>query len=409
MRILIVSQYFSPEVTAASLRLSALAKGLAQRGHEVEVLSEVPSHPAGVIEPGFRGKPVVRRRVDGYDVTHVWVWARPSKSASNRIINYASYGAMSSLVGAVGKRPDVIVASSPPLSVGLAGMVLAKRFRVPWILDVRDLWPEVAVALGEIGDGRLLRAAERLERTLYGAAAGITVTTEPFRRHIEAIGTDAPIVLLPNGTTREWLEIGRSVPDREGAGLPDAGTFVWTYAGNLGIAQGLSSAIDAARELGDGFQLTLLGAGAAEGSLRARAGAELGRGVVFREPVEPERAAAIMRASDALLVSLAEQPALEKCVPGKLYQCGAMRRPMVVSAGGETRALTEREDAGLTVAPGDSSGLAAAVRRLRDEPETAARLIEGGAALAAASLRENGVTDLERLLEVVSLGVSSAS
>lgn len=408
MRVLIVSQYFTPEVTAASLRLNAIAKGLAERGHEVEVLCEVPSHPAGVIEPEHRGRAVVRRRVDGYDVTHVWVWARPSKGARNRIANYASYGAAACLVGAVGRRPDVVVASSPPLSVGLAGMLLAKRFRVPWVLDVRDLWPEVAVALGELVEGRLLRAAERLERTLYRSAAGITVTTEPFRRHITALGTDAPIVLIPNGTTREWLEIGRTEPDRAGSGLAPDGTFAWTYAGNLGIAQGLSSAVDAARELGDGFQLTLLGDGAERAELKERAGDQLGRGVVFRDPVEPDRAAAIMRASDALLVSLSEQPALEKCVPGKLYQCGAMRRPMVVSAAGETRALTEREHAGLTVTPGDSHGLAAAVRRLRDEPETAERLVEGGAELAAGSLREEGVIELERLLDAVAAGVSSA-
>lgn len=401
MRILIVSQYFSPEVTAASLRLSALARGLAERGHDVEVLCEVPNHPAGVIEAGYRGRPVVRRRVDGYGVEHVWVWARPSKRARTRIAGYASFGAMACLVGAVRKRPDAIVASSPPLSVGLAGMLLARRFRAPWVLDVRDLWPEVAVALGEIGPGFLLSASERLERTLYRSAAGITVTTEPFREHIEGVGSDAPIVLLPNGTTRDWLEIGHSEPDRAAAELPDEGTFAWTYAGNLGIAQGLASAVDAARELGEGFQLTMLGAGAEKQELVERAGDELGRGVVFREPVEPDRAAAIMRASDALLVSLADRPALEKCVPGKLYQCGAMRRPMVVSAAGETRALTEREHAGLTVQPGDSRSLAAAVRTLRDDPETASRVVEGGAKLAAGSLREDGVIDLERLLTEV--------
>ncbi len=408
MRVLIVTQYFTPEVTAASLRLSALAKGLAEQGHQVEVLCEVPSHPAGVIDPGYRGRPVIRRRMDGYDVTYVWVWARPSKGARTRIANYASYGAAACLVGAVSKRPDVVVASSPPLSVGLAGMLLAKRFRVPWILDVRDLWPEVAVALGEIGEGRLLRAAERLERTLYRSADGITVTTEPFRDHIEEIGTEAPIVLLPNGTTRDWLEIGHSEPDRAAAELPPEGTFAWTYAGNLGIAQGLSSAVDAARELGEGFQLTLLGAGAERDALEVRADDMVGENVVFRGPVEPERAAAVMRASDALLVSLSEQPALEKCVPGKLYQCGAMRRPMVVSAGGETRALTEREHAGLTVTPGDHHGLAAAVRRLRDDPALSAELAEGGASLAAGSLREDGVIDLERLMVTVTSGVSSS-
>ncbi len=200
-------------MTAASLRLGALAEGLAQEGHEVEVLCEVPNHPAGIVEPDYRRRAVVRRGADGYDVSHVWVWAG-RRSARGRASPTASFGAVACAVGSCRRRPDVIYASSPPLSVGLAGMILAKRFRVPWVLDVRDLWPEVAVALGEIGPGRLLRAAERLERALYRSASGITVTTEPFRRHVEALGATAPIVHLPNGTTRApgWRSVDGSRP-----------------------------------------------------------------------------------------------------------------------------------------------------------------------------------------------------
>jgi glycosyltransferase involved in cell wall biosynthesis len=400
MRILIVSQYFSPEVTAASLRLGTFAEGLAALGHEIEVLSEVPNHPEGVIAPGFGGHAVVRREADGYGVRHVLVWARPSKGFRTRLMSYGSFTAMATLVGSTMRRPDVILASSPPLPVGLAGAALAFRHRVPWVLDVRDLWPEVAVALGELGEGRALAVAERLERRLYRSASAITVTTEPFRDYISTRGARGPIELMPNGTTREWLEVGRAEPEREGADLP-TDRFVWTYAGNLGIAQGLETAVEAAAILGDGFQLQMVGAGAAREQLEQDASGPGAGDVVFRGPVDLERAAQIMRASDALLVSLADRAALDRCVPGKLYNSGAVRRPVVVSAAGETKKQSEAAGAALTVTPGDAQGLASAVRSLRDDPELAGRLVEGGERLAAANLREDALERLSELLTSV--------
>lgn len=397
MKVLIVSQYFDPEVTAASLRLGTFADGLAAAGHEVEVLCEVPNHPAGVIEPHYRRRVAVRRQMDGYRVTHVWVWARPSKGFRTRLASYGSYAAMASLLGSAMGRPDVILASSPPLPVGLVGALLAARHRVPWVLDVRDLWPEVAVALGELHEGAALSAATSLERLLYRSADAITVTTKPFRDYISERGARGRIEVVPNGTTRAWLAVGCTEPDREAAELP-TDRFVWTYAGNLGIAQGLEAAVAAARLLGDGFQLHMVGDGAAREQLRELAGSGPPDEVVFRDAVEPERAAQLMRASDALLVSLADRPALDRCVPGKLYHCCAVRRPVVVAAAGETRSQAERAGAALTVTPGNAEGLARAVRSLRDDASLSARLVEGGERLAAANLREDGVERLAALL-----------
>jgi glycosyltransferase involved in cell wall biosynthesis len=398
VRVLIVSQYFTPEVTAASARLHPLAAGLAERGHQVEVLCEVPNHPHGVVEPGYEGRLVQRRRVDGFDVTYVWVAAHPSKRTFRRLNSYASFAALAGAVGSLRARPDVILASSPPLSVGAVGAWLSRRFRVPWVLDVRDLWPEVAGALGSIRDGRAIRLARALERALYAGASAVTTTTQPFREHIRNLcGDPAKVRLLPNGTTRAWLEAGDSPPDRERSGL-SADRFVWTYSGNVGLSQDIGTALSAAELLGEQFPLLVVGDGASRASLEQAAGRLRSGAVRFTGIVPPEEAARYMRASDALLVPLAPIPALGKSIPVKLYDACAIGRPVIVAAPGEARRIAEEHGIGLSVPPGDPRALGAAVRRLRDEEGLRNRLIAAAGAFAKTHLREDTVVPLEDLL-----------
>jgi len=398
MRILLATQYFSPEITAAPIRLHPFAAGLARRGHDVTVLCEVPNHPRGVIEEEFRGRPLVRRVEDGFRVDRVWVRASPAKRARARLASYGSYAVMAALVGSLERRPEVILASSPPLSVGAVGSLLAARFRVPWVFDVRDLWPEAAVVLGELGPGRALRFAEWLERRLYRSAAAITTPTEPFRADIAAkAGDPDKVSVVPNGTTPMWLEAGREEVDRASLGLP-ADRFLWTYAGNMGLSQALDVAVEAAGLLDEGFQLLLVGEGAARARLERKAAELPGGAVAFRELAAPELAARYMRASDALLVPLADEPALGKSVPIKLYDCCAVGRPVIVAAPGEPRRLAE-QGAGLALPPEDPRALADAVRRLSADPGERERLAAGAREFAERSLREHQVERLEGILE----------
>lgn len=376
----------------------AWARGLTAAGHEVEVLTAMPNHPAGVVPAEYRRRLLARERMEGFGVRRVWLYATPKKGARNRIANYASFTASASVLGSARGRVDAVVASSPPLSVGAAGAALAKRHRAPWILDVRDLWPDVAAVLGEVPEGsRLYRSAERLERRLYRSAAAIVTTTEPFRRRIIERGGEL-VEVIPNGTTAGWLDAADQEPDRAGVGLPP-GRFTWTYAGNLGLAQGLDAAVDAAGELGDGFQLLLLGDGPRRESLREQAAGLPEGSVVFRDPVPPDRAAVIMRASDALLVPLAAGSGLEGFVPSKLFDATAVGRPVIVAAAGEPARLAGEAEAALCVPPGDAKAIADAVRRLRDDPGLAEGLGERGHRFAATYDRAKGAEELSRLVE----------
>ena len=398
MRVLIVSQYFAPELHAPSLRLEPIAAGLAAMGHEVEVLCGVPNHPDGMVQPGFERRWRVRREAGGYNVTHVWLRARPPASTSARLGAYASFVASASLQGAFASRPDIVFASSPPLPTGVVGALLASRFRVPLVLDVRDLWPEVAVALGELAPGRALRAAEGLERWLYRRADAITTPTEPFMRHISSIAPPgARVAVIANGTRQTWLDAGEMAPDRSALGI-DPGPFVWTYAGNIGLSQDLDTAIEASRLLGAEYRLLILGGGSARARVEQQARMRAPETTVLRPAVPPEEAMRVMRASDALLVPLADREELGRSVPVKLYDSCAIGRPVIVAAPGEARRLAEQAEAAIVVPPGDPRALAEAVRRLHSEPELATAVTERGRAFAREHLREREVERLAELL-----------
>lgn len=401
MKVLVFSQFFPPEVVAGAVRVDSFTSELVAAGHEVLVVCEAPNHPTGIVLPEYRGRIVTRRHTGRLRIWYVAVLTTPVKSTRARLALYGSYTAMAAAVSTMAPRADVVLASSPPLPVGAAGAVAAVRHRAPMVLDVRDLWPDAAAAVGELRDGRMLRLAERLERLLYARASAITTTTEPFRDTIlKRTSGDRRVEVLPNGTTRLWLDAADLAVARAPLGLPED-RFVWTYAGNVGLAQGLQTAIDAAEHLGDGFQLLIVGDGPARARLENRSRELPSASVAWRPLMPPQQAAAYLRASDALLVSLMDHPALGSFVPSKLFDCCAVGRPVIVAAGAEPRRLAAAAGAAVGVPPGDPEALADAVRRLRDDPALRNRLADAGRAFARGSLRELQARRMRLLLEEV--------
>lgn len=401
MRILILSQYFTPEITAAAPRLRSFAAHLAARGDEVKVICEVPNHPEGVVRPGFRRRLSVQEELDGFNVQRVWVRTSPRKTALTRILLYGSYASLAVAAGSASKRPDVVLASSPPLTTGASGSLVARRHRTPWVMDVRDLWPDVPVALGELSNPRLARLAERLERRLYASASGITAANDAMAAAVAAKTGDATKVhVVHNGTNEEWLAAAAQEPDRAELGIP-AEPFVWTYAGNIGLAQGLDTALDAAELLGEGYCLLLLGEGPSLDRLKARASEMTGGRVEFHPPVPPGQAALLMRASDALLVPLDPHPAMDTTVPIKLFDSCAVGRPVILAARGESLRLAGDSGAALPVPPGDPQALADAVRALRDDGELRARLGRSGHEFASGYVRTEQAARMAAVLDSV--------
>jgi glycosyltransferase involved in cell wall biosynthesis len=376
MKVLIVTQYFPPEIGATQNRLHAFARALADSGADVDVLTEIPNHPAGVIPPEYAGRWLDVSAMDGFRVVRVRFATAVRKTFWTRMSFYLSFVLMS-LVGRrkLADRYDVVLATSPPLPAAGAGLILARWTRARFILDVRDLWPTAAGALGELQNRSLYRAAEWLERRLYRAASRILVTTRAFAADLEARGVPASRLLhVPNGARLDLFVPSDQRALRRSLGMENA--FVVTYAGLHGIAQGLELLLDAAARMRPGSRTHFLfiGDGPRKAALQQSASARGLTNVTFLPAVPVDACARYLSASDVLLVPLAPHPIFAMFVPSKLFDSMACARPVVLMVDGEARAILEEAGAGRFVRPGDVDGLIETLAALEDDPAQRAEM-----------------------------------
>ena len=192
---------------APQTRLSGTAAFLRARGHDVRVLTALPSYPTGIVPPAYRGHLVRRERIDGVRVLRTWTSARPGASARARLANQLSFAASAWLALPLIGRPDVILVESPPLFLGATGALFGLALRVPMVLHVSDLWPEVAIQLGVLRHPTAIRAARLFERGIYRASRRLIVVTRQWVEQLVRRGVPrAKIDLVTNGVDAEWLD-----------------------------------------------------------------------------------------------------------------------------------------------------------------------------------------------------------
>lgn len=396
MNVAVVSQYYPPEPGGPSNRLGSLVEGLVSRGHRVSVICEQPNHPSGVFQPGYGRRPVAHERRGDATVYRLWVAASPRKTTVRRLAFYGSFasGVVPALLAL--RRPDVVFASSPPLTAAFAAGVAARLRRTPLVADVRDLWPAAVEALGELTNPRVIRVLERAERRLYGWSSAVTVATGPFVDHVNAVAGRSVAVHLPNGALDSLVELADP-------GRPDEGPLVVGYAGNLGIAQGLGIVLDAADRLRSAqVRFKLVGDGPLADELRRerdrrglRATVDIGAGVPTAD------IGRWLQACDALLVPLRAHRLLESFIPSKLYDAMAVGRPAIVAARGEPAAIVREHACGLVVPPEDGKALAEAVGVLESNRSRAREMGLAGRRAAHLYARSRQVVKLESVLSAV--------
>ncbi len=382
MHILVVHQYYLRPDEAGGSRWNEFARYWAAAGHRVTVLAGMVHYATGRKHPQYRRRLLVTEYEKGVTVKRCHVSEAYNRSFAGRAWAYASFALSSTLAGLTLPRPDVIVATSPPLTVGLTGIALAKWRRCPLVFEVRDLWPDFAIETGVLRSRAMIAIGYWLERISYRHARRINVLTPAFEQKLrdEKNVPAKKLCMIPNGADLDLIQPApRDNTIRRKLNLSDK--FVVTYVGAHGVANHLVQLLEAARILqherpqvhlllvGDGMQKPMLQQQAAQWRLQ---------NVTFVPPVPKETIGQYLAASDVCTAVLKRLDGFKTVYPNKVFDYMAAQRPILLGIDGVARSLIEQADAGLFVQPENPHAFADAVKQLADHPDQAAQMGQHG-------------------------------
>jgi colanic acid biosynthesis glycosyl transferase WcaI len=361
---------------APAARASELAQHWARAGHNVSVLTGFPNHPTGVVPPEWRSR--LRRlthheKIVGVDVYRTWLWPLPNRKAHERMRNYASFCVSAALRGLTIPRPDVIIASSPQLLVGLSGWWLSFARQVPFVFEVRDLWPESLTAVGVGDENSLLHhALAAVAKFLYQRSDRIVVVTPAFKPHLMQHWRvpAEKIAVVENGVETDLFTPAPSAANnalRRELGVEGKFKFIVCYIGTMGMAHGLETLLDAAHQLqqqNSTAQFLLVGEGAEKERIKTLAQSRGLTNLRFLDQQPREKIPAFISASDACLVLLKKTDVFKTVIPTKMLEFMSCARPVILGVDGQARQIVEEASAGLYIEPENSQELVNAINRL---------------------------------------------
>lgn len=379
--ILFLTQYFPPESNAPANRVYEFAKTWVEIGHRVQVLTGFPNHPRGVIHPGYRRKVFMREKMDGIEVMRTFTFAAANKGRIRRMVQFACFLVSAVVQGAFAtKKCDLIVATSPQLLVALAGYLLSVLLRKPFVMEVRDIWPEAILAVGLMKPGPLITMLEKIERFLYRRAQAIVVVTEGFAEKIAAKGIPAEkIMVVPNAVDLRQFNV---LEDKSEAKAEyDLGDkFLVSYVGTHGMAHNLSTVIEVAERLQNRADIHFLfvGDGAERERIKALAEEKGLRNVTLLGQQPRHLVPRFIGMSDVCLVPLRNTPLFHSTIPSKIYEIFACGVPLIIGVDGEARRLVEKARGGVFVEPESVDQMEASILRLYLSAQLRAELGDNG-------------------------------
>lgn len=397
MKILFLTDNFPPEVNAPATRTFEHCREWVKAGHDVTVITCFPNYPQGKVYPGYTNSLCKTECMDGIKVVRVWSYMTANKGFIKRIIDFISFSVTSFFAGLF-RECDIIVATSPQFFTALSGRTLGFFKRKPWIMEVRDLWPDSIKAVGAMKESVVLKYFSKEEKWCYLSAKKIVVVTNSFKREIAKKGIpEDKIFVIKNGANTELFK-PREKSQELLRKLGLEGKRVLGYVGTLGMAHKIDFLIDCVKDLDD-YALMILGNGAEKENIQQKIESEGIKNVVLLDSVPKNEVAEYIALQDAALVNLRKSSLFTTVIPSKIFETASMRIPIMLGVDGEAREMVEEFGAGLFYEPENREDFLEKLNTLFSSPEVYKNCCDGGEKLAAAYDRKRLAAEM---LEIIS-------
>lgn len=372
MHILFLSDNFPPEVNAPASRTFEHCREWVKAGHRVTVITCAPNFPKGRVFEGYGNRLWQREEMAGIRVIRVWTYITANEGFLKRILDYQSFMVTATLAALFVRGVAVVVGTSPQFFTVCAAYVVSRLKRVPYVFELRDIWPESITAVGAMQDSAAIRALERLEMFLYRKAARIVSVTHSFKRTLVGRGVDGgKICVVTNG-----VDMSRFRPAPKDAELVRQlrleDKFVAGYVGTHGMAHHLETLLDAAEVLagqpgGEAFHFVLLGDGARKQVLEEDAARRGLKNVAFIDSVPKDQVARYWSLLDVSVIHLKKAELFTTVIPSKLFECMGMGLPVVHGVAGESAEIVREEGVGVVFEPENVGQLVEHLRLLQGD------------------------------------------
>jgi glycosyltransferase involved in cell wall biosynthesis len=370
MHILFLTDNFPPEVNAPASRTYEHAREWVMAGHQVTVITCVPNFPKGNLFEGYRNQLWQSEMMEGIYVVRVWSYITANEGFLRRVLDYISFMVAATLAAQFVRKVDLVIGTSPQFFTVCAAYFVSRLKRIPFVFELRDLWPESIKAVGAMGDSLAIRFLERIEMFLYRKADAIVSVTHSFKRKLIERGISGDkIHVVTNG-----VDLSRFTPIKRDEVLAKEigveGCFVGGYIGTHGLAHGLETLLDVAeifmKEGCNDLRLLFLGDGARKAELRADAKRRGLVNVIFVDSVPKSEVVRYWSLLNVSIIHLRNADLFSTVIPSKMFESIGMGIPLLHGVPGESASIVEREKVGIVFRAGDHKALHNAIMLLRD-------------------------------------------
>jgi glycosyltransferase involved in cell wall biosynthesis len=367
MRILFLSHYFPPEVNAPASRTYEHAKRWAKEPDiEVTVITNHPNHPNGVLYQGYKNRWVTREEKDGINVCRVKTFLVPNAGFIRRILNYLFFMVASVIAATKLLKPDVVVATSPQFFCAVAGYLVSRIKRTPFIFELRDIWPESIVTVGAMRPSIPIRLLEKLELFLYRKSTRVIALTDAFKENLISRGIpSSKIDVIKNGVDLSFFSPHLGSPEilRE---LGAEGRFIASYIGTVGMAHAIDRIVEVAERLRNNPRIffVIVGDGAEKRRIRNLVVDKGLNNIRVLNGVSKEQVRDYYAITDLYLVTLKNTKLFRTVIPSKIFEAMAMARPILCAVDGECRKIIEDAGSGIYVEPENVDQMAETILQL---------------------------------------------